>query len=84
MTLHWNTGRMYTRFGQRISAVKIGDMIWFKDHDRLIIGTVITSAPLTQELVMTLYDNNRYRLPNSRVPEVIQHFTSPSPSNALN
>lgn len=38
-TIHFNTGRMYTRHGQRITATLHDDgVVTFYDHDRMIDG----------------------------------------------
>jgi hypothetical protein len=71
---NWNTGRQYTKDGQRITVeLHPYEGIYFKDIDRCIMGWIpwvgiITDMTQLQEIVMFCYDNNSYQ---SRRPDVI-------------
>jgi hypothetical protein len=72
--IHFNTGRLYTKEGQRITAIKLGARVWFQDHDRMIIGTFHTALAddkLTERMVMEAYDHNRYHC-NTTMPQIIE------------
>ena len=75
--VHWNTGRMYGAQGQRISAVQIGETVFFKDHDRMIIGrydaAMPKDRPQLRDRVMRAYDENKYAMAIT-VPECIQDY----------
>lgn len=64
-TIEFNTGRKYTREGQVIRATLHADgVITFFDHSRLIdgeFGPITPAKELTQNLVMTMYDNGHWR-----------------------
>jgi len=57
----WNTGRQYTREGQRIGATIHEGIVQFSDYDRMVSGTFphIPGIDL-KEQVMDHYDNNKY------------------------
>jgi len=61
-SISFNTGRMYTAFGQPIVAVKLCDTLYFVDHARHISGWVKVgdTDPLTKRLVLLNYDANAY------------------------
>lgn len=64
-TVHFNTGRLYSKHGQRISATRYGDgRVTFYDHDRMVDGEFRSawrpSEPLRQE-VMIRYDQMDYK-----------------------
>lgn len=62
--IQFNTGRLYQRDGQRITAVEDENgETWFRDHSRMIDG-VLTNNPnsLTQSNVMHFYDHGCYEL----------------------
>ncbi len=62
-TIHFNTGRKYTAAGQRITATLHDDgVVTFFDHDRGIDGHFRPFPPreLSQQMVMEVYDHNRY------------------------
>lgn len=61
----WNTGRMYGKEGQRMSAIETEHGVAFTDKDRMICGLLAKSEPvypqsMTPENVMWLYDRNMY------------------------
>ena len=58
--LVWNTGRKYSKSGQRIAATIHDDKVYFVDQDRMISGVLRELVPLTQSAVMDAYDHNRY------------------------
>lgn len=63
-TIHFNTGRSYTQHGQRITATLHDDgVVTFFDHDRMIDGEfrLRQHIRLSQEEVMTMYDNHQAR-----------------------
>lgn len=57
--LAWNTGRQYTKEGQRIAAVRVAGGIVFVDVDRGIDGFIV-DVPFTEARILEAYDNNRY------------------------
>lgn len=64
---HFNTGRLYDEFGQRISyavADADGQVIHFHDHSRMVDGTIIrkyTVRKPTPHVVMEFYDRGDYK-----------------------
>jgi hypothetical protein len=58
----WNTGRMYSKHGQRMAAVQLDhNRIYFLDLDRNIDGCLITSNQRwDQATVMAAYDHHLY------------------------
>lgn len=59
--LAFNTGRGYSKHGQRIAAVRLhGGKVAFVDIDRGLqyVTTVTTSKEVSEEFVMHCYDNN--------------------------
>ena len=69
-TIQFNTGRQYTKAGQRITATfrphneaeDLGGTVTFFDHDRMIDGEFDLASELffNQGSVMSEYDGNRY------------------------
>lgn len=68
MRVQWNTGNKYTVHGQRIVAELRGDVVLFRDIDRMIYGVI--TAPLILELfapadlrsyVWAAYNANAYQ-----------------------
>lgn len=45
MHVQWNTGRQYTAHGQRIVAEVRGDVVLFRDIDRMIYGEITAPLP---------------------------------------
>jgi hypothetical protein len=70
-TIHFNTGRKYTVYGQRISATIYRDelVVTFYDHDRMIDGEIEIGSPalwdMNEEqaasLVLRNYDRGSYQ-----------------------
>lgn len=59
--LGWNTGRMYARDGQQISAHRHEDKILFQDHSRCIYGELTVDCDFTPSAIQAAYDNGKYR-----------------------
>ena len=66
----WNTGRPYTKNGQRISATLIDGVIYFSDIDRGIAGQIEPSADMLPYVersginingLMSAYDKCEYK-----------------------
>lgn len=59
-TIHFNTGRLYTVDGQRITATLHDDgVVTFMDHSRGIDGEFqILNLPFNRDTVMSVYDHN--------------------------
>jgi hypothetical protein len=73
---HWNTGRSYSKHGQRITAVLLEDgRVLFHDHDRMIIGRLYGNfKDLTETLrvpVTSLYDRTLYDMPTSEESQML-------------
>lgn len=73
--LTFNTGREYTKNGQRIAAARVDGGVVFVDIDRGIDGFIADAAgsarvALTQAVVMRRYDLNLYDCSSYRFPEV--------------
>ena len=64
-TIKFNTGREYTKYGQRIAAtqLKTGQII-FVDIDRRIDAMLPANVGFTQADIMCFYDISRYIYPN--------------------
>ncbi|MER9178922.1 hypothetical protein [Mesorhizobium sp. M0767] len=64
-TIHFNTGRNYTKHGQRITATLHDDgVVTFWDHDRMVHGEFLHAVPewpFNQAVVMDAYDTNTYK-----------------------
>jgi len=62
-TIHFNTGRLYTAAGQRITATLHDDEITtFYDHDRIIDGELNSVGSLLFDFeVMDWYDRGFWR-----------------------
>ena len=63
-TIHFNTKRQYTKFGQRITATLHEDgVVTFWDHDRMIDGefVVLDDVFFNQGTVISEYDGGRYK-----------------------
>lgn len=64
-TIHFNTARKYTAFGQRITATRHDDgIVTFFDHDRKIDGEYTDYFPemkLDRDGVMQMYDSRAYK-----------------------
>lgn len=66
----FNTGRLYTQYGQRIFWAQREDgWLGFVDHDRMINGWIlrdaprqILEAPVLPRWLMTKYDNCKYEI----------------------
>ncbi|MER9176354.1 hypothetical protein NKH72_22500 [Mesorhizobium sp. M0955] len=63
-TIHFNTGRLYSAAGQRITATLHEDgHVTFFDHDRMVDGEItfedLRDFVFDQESVMRAYDNHR-------------------------
>jgi hypothetical protein len=66
----FNTGRLYTALGQRISWAQRADgWLGFVDHDRMISGWIkredpigILSSPIEASWLMHKYDNGKYKI----------------------
>ena len=64
--LKWNTGRTYTKHGQRMAALVTPFGIAFADKDRMICGLLpaqgqpVYPEVMTEENVMWLYDRNLF------------------------
>lgn len=59
----FNTGRHYTRHGQRIAATRTGtDQVAMVDADRLIMVTLFVpgDAPAAQHEILEAYDRGWY------------------------
>ena len=54
----WNTGRVYSKEGQRIIATKSGKGIVFYDIDRMVDGFI--PCELDRGAIMSGYDNHKY------------------------
>lgn len=60
--LAWNTGRTYTKHGQRMAACRTPFGIAFADKDRMISGLIqIDGMPLKEWDVMVAYDHFRFK-----------------------
>jgi hypothetical protein len=63
----WNTGNLYTKYGQRIGAVTDGKTVWFADIDRGIDGQYPDSPTNQRELAESVTAHylrgDRYALP---------------------
>lgn len=61
-TIRFNTGRLYTRNGQPITATLHDDgVVTFMDHGRGIAGSfVLGSREFNERTVMEAYDWNKY------------------------
>lgn len=61
--IQFNTGRQYSKQGQRIVAAQVDDgRIFFVDLDRCIDGMITApNAELTEASVLKAYDANQYR-----------------------
>lgn len=60
-TIHFNTRRLYTEHGQRITATLHDDgVVTFFDHDRMVDGEfkLPDGFEFTQEIVQHAYDRN--------------------------
>lgn len=57
--MYWNTGRGYTKEGQKIIAVENGNGVMFFDISRNVSG-YITSCSLDGNKIMQKYDRNEY------------------------
>lgn len=63
-TISFNTGRLYTANGQRITATLHDDgVVTFFDHSRGVYGefTLPEYVPFTKDIVMFNYIRNRHR-----------------------
>ncbi len=57
---YWNTGRLYSKNGQRMVIARVtDDSILFVDIDRMIEGVVIDCS-LEEQQIMDRYDMNAY------------------------
>lgn len=59
-TIHFNTGRRYTAYGQRITATLHDDgIVTYYDHDRMVHGSFVMPqhCRLDQTEVMHWYDS---------------------------
>jgi hypothetical protein len=83
----WNTGRQYSRAGQRITASHTtrGGVVRFYDHDRHICGTFKlekNEAPAGLEslkkIVMQRYDFLQYDMAFPKRAEIKNALTAPS------
>ena len=68
--LTFNTGRKYSKSGQRIAATIHDGKVYFVDHDRGIEGVLRHAVPLMSSAIMDAYDHNRYDM--AYLPEVFQ------------
>jgi len=65
-TIHFNTGRLYTEHGQRITATLHNDKrVTFYDHDRHVYGEItpipnIPRSKFNASFVMEKYDSMSY------------------------
>ncbi|QIG70748.1 hypothetical protein EVB91_197 [Rhizobium phage RHph_I1_18] len=62
--IHFNTKRLYSKFGQRITATLYEDnVVTFLDHDRKIDGEYIEYVPehFGKQSVLEHYDGNMYK-----------------------
>lgn len=57
--MYWNTGRMYTKEGQKIIAVEDGNGVMFFDISRNISGCM-SDCGLDANEIMQKYDMNDY------------------------
>lgn len=59
-TIQFNTGRMYTDQGQRITAtLHVDGVVTFYDHDRMIDGEFkLCGDRFNAAIVLNAYDNN--------------------------
>jgi len=61
-TIHFNTKRMYSAKGQRISATEYPDgKITFYDHDRMIDGELPVGFMLSERGIMDGYDHMMHK-----------------------
>lgn len=62
-TIHFNTGRLYTRNGQRITATLHADgIVTFYDHDRMIDGEfALGDRTFCERTVLRTYDLHEHR-----------------------
>jgi len=65
-TIHFNTGRLYTRGGQQITATRHDDgVVTFMDHSRMIDGEFMfpmdRASLLTGDNVLRSYDNGAWK-----------------------
>lgn len=58
--IKFNTGRLYAANGQPIVAIKVGRVVCFYDHARMIEGFFVTDEPLTDRAVMEAYNSGTY------------------------
>lgn len=62
-TIHFNTGRLYTKHGQRITATLHDDnVVTFWDHDRMVHGefTMGDFDTFNSALVQYRYDHSQH------------------------
>ena len=55
--LKFNTGRLYTKFGQRIAAIRVGHGVYMRDVDRMI-AYYFKYCDMTKSDIMFQYDKN--------------------------
>jgi len=78
----WNTGRQYTKEGQRIAATIYQGFVCFSDYDRMVSGAFPhTSDDDLKDQVMDHYDNNKYHCgmkyeTRTQLEEYIKEHTS--------
>ena len=69
----WNTNRTYTKYGQRMAAVRTEFGVVFADKDRMICGLIPDGAPLSPKWgtrdIMFFYDRDMFE---QSVPSVLR------------
>ena len=77
----FNTGRLYSREGQRIYWAQRADgYVYFNDIDRMIDGWISRDylLPIDHDVkpqwIMQFYDDRRYNYPTSPTPSVPADF----------
>lgn len=86
--IDFNTGRLYTKDGQRIVAAFYEGKILFWDCARGVYGELLgdrTKADLNQASLMSAYDNGAYQYPAcgyGPLKEILFHVPKPAPARA--
>lgn len=77
----FNTGRLYSREGQRIYWAQRADgRVYFSDRDRMIDGVIDrdyrypADHAVTPRWIMQFYDKHQYNYPTGKRPSVPDDF----------
>jgi hypothetical protein len=72
--IRWDTGRTYTKHGQRIGACLTPYGVAFYDYDRMIGGLIPESEDTRPESIMWAYDRFQF---SEGIPSQLQTHLSP-------